>query len=513
MILHIFKKDARRLWPAIAVSLIVLGSLAWHDRWRSDRMVGQAEGYLNMLAPLAWACLLALAVEQEPIAGDRQFWITRPYRRRDLLTAKLLFAALFVHLPILLADVWILKARGFPPLTYAGELLSKQIVLSCALTLPAMALASLVRSFAHFVLELVAVAVAFVVLASVYWTPAGTWEVFETLRWQVVIVVAAAGAAAILPLQYFGRRVVMSRGIAVAAGTAAVLLFSFFLPQSALAIRSSMAPAKAELALRMEPPKARRTPGWSPMYSVAIPVELTGVPPGTQARITVMRSRIEGAGGSWQQGLRTMYRPFDRPPFYLGFAGSPWEESAPKFLRIDLDPSVSARLKDGTATISVEAGITLYRPKQPVWMGTSETRDFGELGRCTSQMTQRTFTEQSLKVECESPRHDPIGTRVRLWSPETGRDWHHFMGEARTFVNGPRMAWLSPLFRDTTYIDVVPQGTEARYELRVPAELVPNARLEITRLEVLGYTSLKQEFRDVDLRPYLMRQPNRAGAK
>ena len=127
MILHIFKKDVRRLWPAIAVSLAVLGSLTWHDRWRSDRIVGEIEGYLNLLVPLAWACLLAVAVEQEPLVGDRQFWITRPYRRRDVLAAKLLFAALFVHLPMLVSDCWILQLRGFPPLSYTGELLAKQL--------------------------------------------------------------------------------------------------------------------------------------------------------------------------------------------------------------------------------------------------------------------------------------------------------------------------------------------------------------------------------------------------
>src|SRR5436190_22165978 len=108
MITHPLRKAVRRLWPAIAVSLAVLASLAWHDAHRSDWIAGEVEGYLNLLMPIVWACLIALAVEQEPVVGDRQFWITRPYRRPQLVVAKLLFAASFVQVPAFLGDCVIL---------------------------------------------------------------------------------------------------------------------------------------------------------------------------------------------------------------------------------------------------------------------------------------------------------------------------------------------------------------------------------------------------------------------
>src|SRR5215471_7998916 len=91
MILHIFKKDIRHLWPAVALSLVLLAILSHEDRWRMDRTPGLSEGWLNILLPLAWAVLIALVIHEEPLGDDREFWITRPYRRGTLLGAKALF--------------------------------------------------------------------------------------------------------------------------------------------------------------------------------------------------------------------------------------------------------------------------------------------------------------------------------------------------------------------------------------------------------------------------------------
>ncbi len=508
MILHIFKKDIRRLWPAIALSLAALGALTWHDRWRSDRAVGEIEGYLNLLVPLAWACLLALAVEQEPLVGDRVFWITRPYRRRDVLAAKLLFAALFVHLPMLLSDCWILQTRGFPPLLYTGELLAKQLATACALTLPAMALAALVRNFSHFVLELVAVTAAVLVVAGAIWTPQTIWEVFETVRRQLALVLAAAGAIAVLGLQYLGRRVAWSRGVAVAAGGSAILLFTLFVPHSALAIRSAFAPAPEPLTMRIGDAPRAWPARWGRGYPVAIPIVLSGVPAETQARLTMLSSQIVAGGQTFESNLRTVFRPYDRLPYYAGFlTENPWEDAAPQWFVLSPHPSILGKLRSGSVTITGEMGVTLTHSGQPVWMGTAETRDFGELGRCASSIAERAFADASIKLECESPRHNPTGMRVRLWSPETGREWKHWIGEARPYMTGLRLSWLSPLHRDVVYLQASPDPKGMGSEWLVPERLIPAARFEITRMEPAGYGSIRFEFRDLDLQKFNVRQP------
>jgi hypothetical protein len=45
--LHIFKKDLRRLWPAVLITLVLLAELARLDCWRRDWLATSAEGWLN----------------------------------------------------------------------------------------------------------------------------------------------------------------------------------------------------------------------------------------------------------------------------------------------------------------------------------------------------------------------------------------------------------------------------------------------------------------------------------
>ena len=84
--------------------------------------------------------------------GDRQFWLTRPYSRAALVTAKGLFALAFVHAPSLIADSVILISRGFNPLDWIASLLWKQVLLAAGLTLPVAALAVLTRNLVQFAL-------------------------------------------------------------------------------------------------------------------------------------------------------------------------------------------------------------------------------------------------------------------------------------------------------------------------------------------------------------------------
>ena len=116
LIWHLFKKDTRRLWWEIAITIGLLAWLAHLDRWRADYTPGSMEGWLNVPLPFAWSYLIALAVLEDPLVGDRQFWITVPCRRYVLLAAKALFVRVFVHIPYLLAGSAILFARGFQPL-------------------------------------------------------------------------------------------------------------------------------------------------------------------------------------------------------------------------------------------------------------------------------------------------------------------------------------------------------------------------------------------------------------
>jgi len=97
--LHIFGKDVRYLWREICLVLALDAMFAWiethsPDPWWAEMLLTAAAGYL-----------VARLIHAEAIPGDRQFWITRPYRWKSLLGAKLLFVLVFVNLPILIAQL------------------------------------------------------------------------------------------------------------------------------------------------------------------------------------------------------------------------------------------------------------------------------------------------------------------------------------------------------------------------------------------------------------------------
>src|SRR5712692_2013477 len=151
LILHVFKKDIRRLWWEVTVATAALAFLARMDSQRADYIAGALESMFNLLVPAAWAYVIALVIHEEPLVGHTQFWITRPYPRSSLAGAKLLFVLTLVHLPGLVADAAILSARGFQPLQYVPQLLWKQLLVAVVVTLPAIALASATETLTQFI--------------------------------------------------------------------------------------------------------------------------------------------------------------------------------------------------------------------------------------------------------------------------------------------------------------------------------------------------------------------------
>jgi hypothetical protein len=120
--LHIFRKDLRRQWPDLTLYLIILAiagivvSLVRDGRRHSNPVLPLLVGIMTMLIPVCWLILTARLVHEESLVGDRQFWITRPYRWQSLLMAKLLFVALGVMAPFAIMQCTTVAASGFNPL-------------------------------------------------------------------------------------------------------------------------------------------------------------------------------------------------------------------------------------------------------------------------------------------------------------------------------------------------------------------------------------------------------------
>jgi hypothetical protein len=134
--IHIFRKDARHCWPYIAAVM----ALTAVNAWRSVHEAPTGTHILDVLIPFltVWTWWLAAgsAVHGESLAGDRRFWITRPYSGMSLLAAKLLFLVAFLAVPVLFSDCVVLAASGFNPFLLIPGLLLRQCDFLAFLALP-----------------------------------------------------------------------------------------------------------------------------------------------------------------------------------------------------------------------------------------------------------------------------------------------------------------------------------------------------------------------------------------
>ena len=102
---HIFAKDLRRLrwvlvaWIAIVIARVVttafLSEFAFVDfAWQL--IGGNVATLFATVDVLMLALLVSGLVHDEPLSGPDAFWLTRPIRPTTLLTAKLVFASVFL---------------------------------------------------------------------------------------------------------------------------------------------------------------------------------------------------------------------------------------------------------------------------------------------------------------------------------------------------------------------------------------------------------------------------------
>jgi hypothetical protein len=218
-VLHIFRKDLRRLKLEIIVSLLLLFGFAWKMPmiWREEPNY-EAPVWRWLFALLgislcfSWWFLIVRVIQGESLVGDRQFWLTRPYQRRWLMAAKALFIIAFVNVPVLVFDLALLARVGFSPWHYLPGLLQAQLLLTAFLVVPIATISVITESPAQFLLLLFGV---------IAYISGVTWAVGEIpsssaggdIPSSVALTVAAATCLALLVLQYFRRDTVVSRWI------------------------------------------------------------------------------------------------------------------------------------------------------------------------------------------------------------------------------------------------------------------------------------------------------------
>lgn len=157
-VFHIFKKDVRHLWPRIVIVLLLMAAHAYYDirsvpyEIPETRTINTLAMLLSMVLPLAMWFLIASAIIEEALPGDRQFWLTRPYRRTSLFAAKVLFILVFISVPLFLSDCYILATQGFMVAGVLAKLLLRQLLLAALFILPSFTLATVATGIVQFVL-------------------------------------------------------------------------------------------------------------------------------------------------------------------------------------------------------------------------------------------------------------------------------------------------------------------------------------------------------------------------
>jgi hypothetical protein len=239
----IFRKDVRQFWAQILIFLATLILFACEDptyvRHDGDTVVG-IEFLLYLILPFACWLLVTSLMQAEKTVGDEQYWLTRPFARRDLLSAKGLFLLAFVIVPVLVCQLAVLGVNGFSPGRYLGAMLVKQVFLLAWLVLPMAALATVTKNLGHAFLGALLLVLGFILGGSLLENiaPDSSWG---GLNWILITGMAAivlCTSTVVVLLQYTMRPAVLSR--ALMASGAAMLLLSAFVPpwQPAFAIQS-----------------------------------------------------------------------------------------------------------------------------------------------------------------------------------------------------------------------------------------------------------------------------------
>jgi hypothetical protein len=269
---------------------------------------------------MAWWFLVSLAVYGEPLPGDRQFWVTRPYCWTSLLGAKLLFIVTFVSFPLLLADCFILTRQGLRPWESPVGMLWHELAIFTVILLPMIAVACITAGLAQAVLVGLITVAPILALGRFFGPFLSPFSEFGVVRqidggtdiavgiWEpLACLVLASAALAIIILQYRARRTGVARVIFAAA--VLLVLCGRFLPgESTFDLQSPLFESRIDTSsiTAVFSPDSNPLPTVSPalqnpdyygLARVTLPIRFGGAPSGTAVVVEMMLGEITPPNG------------------------------------------------------------------------------------------------------------------------------------------------------------------------------------------------------------------------
>jgi hypothetical protein len=499
--LAILRKDLRRFWWEIAITLLTLVLLSWLDAQRFDFVPRPLEALLCVFLPLAWAYLVAVVIQEDGPTGGRQFWMVRPISPISLVLAKAMFIVIAIQLPDFIADCMVVTGHGHPFRESLLPLLWKQVVLAAVVTLPAAALATVTEDLGTFLPAALATATGIYLLAGSKLRGLQPWE--EPGRWNRVagIAVLLIAAAIVLAIQFRARRTNIARWLGAAAILSGGALFlriekianasegSCEAASSSITIERTSAPTDTSDPFQVSGIGPPFTPElWRPTKSsglprlVKVPVRWDGLP--KDANVRFVQKELEAMRSGTEFRLPRTVEPS------MLFSGvlSQGESGPAQLLYLSREPY--RQLSAAPFTLRGQAVAMFYRQqKRPVLQGNGLTAVSG-VGRCSMKTAEAFGFTEMLKVYCESPQQIPDGLPVIL---STGnREWIGPLGNDSTAAVYPWQNWLSPLTRRqiTFFLDDGPGD-----RMRPPKE--GEKSVAILTTERVGCANVSYELRDI----------------
>ncbi len=401
-VLHIFKKDVRRHWPEILISLALLGTYTWRALRPAETLV-MAPSFLGFLVRGAyllpslmifWCFLIVRLVHGEPLVGNRQWWITKPYEWWKLLNAKVLFVVTFVGLPLFFSQLFLLHENGFPLPRNLGGVLGMDFALATVLILPCVAIGSMTKGLGQAVLVALALLFAlggtFGLIANV---PSGQMasaaSAAETTQGFLLIVSFLCVALC----QYIRRKTWLSISILVSSFIVIMLIgvltpYEKYVAAKYELVSGDQVPVRIRLGpLLVGKAKHRALPDSQSELFLHIPIEYSGVPSGKVVLVDGTKLSSDAAG--WNPGWKQNWIEL-------------WTGSWQRELWYEVKRRDFERLKTRVLPLRLEVALTEYQEQDAKELVLQEGKfPAGGLGTC------QLVPDSLFQLECFRPFHEP----------------------------------------------------------------------------------------------------------
>ena len=317
--IHILRKDVRYLWLELCLFMLVTALFGWRDYDWAEVLLG-----------ITGAFIIARLIHAEPLPGDTQFWITRPYDWKSLLTAKILFILIFLNLPVLIARaVIIIHGEAFPVSYALVPLIWSQFLIIVGFCLPVAALAAVTGDIVPFIFSaLVLLVVASIVISNAIpfiglldkSLQTSAWpEGVEWIRFAFVLLIVVITAAGLLNIQYKARRTALSRIAAASMLAIAVLGYVIIPPTLGAELHarfSTPPPFASQVRVEVDPMPRKFAPnGRRDMVQLSVPLNIVGIPSDIVAHMDASSITLDAQDGRQRAQVLTTPTRNNGPSF------------------------------------------------------------------------------------------------------------------------------------------------------------------------------------------------------